>query len=145
MKAIRKQPTFEVQLGDLAFSFLLPGAGVGVELYRHLLTPLQKLAGASAESIDLAEIGESSAAMLACTWNPEGPFGALDVVVPPIKEWTREVLLAVGREALAEFGAAGLTFQDVQALSIAVSGRVTGGDKVEEVLKIQSFTEASPG
>lgn len=143
MRQIKKAVPLTIEHGGVTFLFRRPSALESVIIFDLLLRPMQHM-GKEAITDGLGDLARSAAATVGLLWHATSPLGPLDSPAPA-QPWTREILLAYGALVLAEISEAGLGFADVQDLSMALMGQLTGSDRAGEVAKVASFTEASAG
>lgn len=139
MKPLKRQG-FHVERAGAIFSFLVPSALLTLRLRRLL----PREGGGKDNDARLEDGTANGALLLAYVWDPQSELGDLDsrAGLPDLGKATDEQLAASAVVVLDELSAAGLSFSDLGALSIAVIRRMFGSDVVGEAGKTADFTPA---
>lgn len=152
MKAIFQRGGFQVELRGIKFSFLHPRALDG-EALKAAQTRLTHKAGGDSDDATPEEEAQASRArtesigfLLAYTWDPAGPHGALDAAaaLPDVRRATDEELMALGGRVAEELDAAGLSLADLVVLNFGVQTHIMGAVDVAEASRVANFTRLKP-
>lgn len=143
MKAIL--PTsYTIDHAGITFAFRQLPTAQGLLLEELLFEPLRERIKAD-QRPPLNQMARLYAVLVAMSWDPTSPLGALDIAIPPLAEWTGEVLRSFGDAALSELFTGGLLFEDIQVLGMAIRPRLLGRPPLGEAADVADFSDARRG